>query len=249
MRALDNRGVRVAFCKPIGQPLAKSSGPERSTHFVRATTSLRPALPISLEDAERLISSERTDELMERVMRDFHESASDADVVVVEGLAHSSDMPLGATLNVQLVKTLSAQVILAGSLAGLSMEEFDERLEVSGSQYGGLEGGAVIGCIINHVPNPQKLPLAGLRDSLAAKSRVLERGGFHLIGAIPLNPDLTACRTIDIARHLARKCCTKARSRPAGQRKFPSLHAPCQICCTRFRRGLFWSHRSIAVMS
>ena len=165
VRALDNRGVRVAFCKPIGQPAAKATGPERSTHFIRATTSLRPALPISLEEAERLISSERTDELLERVMRDFHESASDADVVVVEGLAHSSDMPLGATLNVQLVKTLSAQVILTGSLAGLSMEEFDERLEVSGSQYGGLEGGAVIGCIINHVPDSQKLSLAELRDS------------------------------------------------------------------------------------
>ena len=38
VRALDNRGVRVAFCKPIGQPLAKSTGPERSTHFIRATT-------------------------------------------------------------------------------------------------------------------------------------------------------------------------------------------------------------------
>jgi phosphate acetyltransferase len=205
VRALDNRGVRVAFCKPIGQPSAKTKGPERSTHFIRATTSLRPALPISLEEAERLISSDRTDELLERVMRDFHASASDADVVVVEGLAHSSDMPLGAALNVQLVKTLSAQVILTGSLAGLSMEEFDERLEVSGSQYGGLEGGAVIGCIINHVPDPQKLSLAALRDDLAAKSRLLERGGFHLIGAIPSNPELTACRTIDIARHLGAK--------------------------------------------
>jgi phosphate acetyltransferase len=202
VRALDNRGVRVAFCKPIGQPIAKATGPERSTHFIRATTSLRPALPISLEEAERLISSDRTDELLERVMRDFHESASDADVVVVEGLAHSSDMPLGAALNVQLVKTLSAQVILTGSLSGLSIEEFDERLEVSGSQYGGLEGGAVIGCIINHVPDSQKLSLAALRDALAAKSRVIERGGFHLIGAIPSNPELTACRTIDIARHL-----------------------------------------------
>jgi phosphate acetyltransferase len=205
VRALDNRGVRVAFCKPIGQPAAKAKGPERSTHFIRATTSLRPALPISLEEAERLISSERTDELLERVMRDFHASASDADVVVVEGLAHSGDMPLGATLNVQLVKTLSAQVILIGSLAGLSMQEFDERLEVSGSQYGGLEGGAVIGCIINHVPDSQKLSLAALRDELAAKSRLLERGGFHLIGAIPSNPELTACRTIDIARHLDAK--------------------------------------------
>jgi phosphate acetyltransferase len=202
LRALDNRGVRVAFCKPIGQPLGKATGPERSTHFIRATTSLRPALPISLEEAERLISSERSDELMERVMRDFHESASDADVVVVEGLAHSTEMPLGATLNVQLVRTLSAQVILAGSLAGSTMEEFDERLEIAASQYGGLEGGAVIGCIINRVPDPYKLSLTALRDDLASKSRVLERGGFHLIGAIPQNPELTACRTIDIARHL-----------------------------------------------
>ena len=202
VHALDNRGVRVAFCKPIGQPLAKATGPERSTHFIRATTSLRPALPISLEEAERLISSDRSDELMERIMRDFHESASDADVVVVEGLAHSTDMPLGATLNVQLVRTLSAQVILAGSLAESSMEEFDERLEVTASQYGGLEGGTVIGCIINRVPDPDKLSLSALRDDLASKSRVLERGGFHLIGAIPQNPELTACRAIDIARHL-----------------------------------------------
>ena len=202
VHALDNRGVRVAFCKPIGQPLAKATGPERSTHFIRATTSLRPALPISLEEAERLISSDRSDELMERVMRDFHESASDADVVIVEGLAHSTDMPLGATLNVQLVRTLSAQVILAGSLAESSMEEFDERLEVAASQYGGLEGGAVIGCIINRVPDPDKLSLSALRDDLASRSRVLERGGFHLIGAIPQNPELTACRAIDIARHL-----------------------------------------------
>ena len=202
VRALDNRGVRVAFCKPIGQPAAHTTGPERSTHFVRATTSLRPPLPISLDEAERLISSDRTDELMERVMRDFHESSANADVVVVEGLAHSSDMPIGAALNVQLVRTLSAQVILAGSLAGLSIEEFDERLEVVATQYGGLNSGTIIGCIINHVPDPQKLPLDGLRDSLAAKSRLLERGSFHLIGAIPPNPDLTACRAIDIARHL-----------------------------------------------
>jgi phosphate acetyltransferase len=155
-----------------------------------------------LEEAERLISSDRTDELMERVMRDFHESSANADVVVVEGLAHSSDMPFGAALNVQLVRTLSAQVILAGSLAGLSIEEFEERLEVAATQYGGLDSGTIIGCIINHVPDPQKLPLAALRDSLAAKSRLLERGSFHLIGAIPQNPELTACRAIDIARHL-----------------------------------------------
>ena len=204
VRALDNRGVRVAFCKPIGQPVARGTGPERSTHFIRATTSLRPALPISLDEAERLISSDRTDELMERVMRDFHESASDADVVIVEGLAQISDMPLGATLNVQLVRTLSAQVILIGSLAGLSIEEFDERLEVVGSQYGGLRAAlsSDASSITSWIRRSLISPSCVL---LGAEEPLLERGGFHLIGAIPQNPELTACRAIDIARHLEAK--------------------------------------------
>ena len=46
VRALDARGVRVAFFKPIGQTFNGDSGPERSTHFIRSTTQLRPADPI-----------------------------------------------------------------------------------------------------------------------------------------------------------------------------------------------------------
>ena len=74
---------------------------------------------------------------------------------MVEGLAHSSDAPIGAALNVQLARTLSAQVILAGSLAGLSNEEFEERLEVASTQCEGLESSTIIGFIINHGPTHQ----------------------------------------------------------------------------------------------
>ena len=42
VRALDVRGVRVAFCKPIGQSFHHDDGPERSTHFIRSTTQLTP---------------------------------------------------------------------------------------------------------------------------------------------------------------------------------------------------------------
>ena len=38
--ALDRRGVRVAFFKPISQLADDASGLERSTHFIRATTTL-----------------------------------------------------------------------------------------------------------------------------------------------------------------------------------------------------------------
>jgi len=202
VRALDTRGVRVAFCKPIGQPSDHDSGPERSTHFIQATTALRPALPVSLEEAEQLVSAGRKDELLERVVRDFHLSAGDADVVVVEGLVHSSEFPAGAALNVDLVRTLSADVILGGSLAGLTMEEFDTRLEFTAQQFRGIDHGPVIGCLINHVPDPDRLSLDALISSLSKQSRLLGKAGFHLIGAIPENPLLTHCRVIDIARHL-----------------------------------------------
>jgi len=36
--ALDRRGVRVAFFKPIAQASEGDSGPERSTLFIRKTT-------------------------------------------------------------------------------------------------------------------------------------------------------------------------------------------------------------------
>ncbi len=198
VRALDNRGVKVAFFKPIGQTAGNDSGPERSTHFIRAVTPLRPAVPISLDDAERLIATDRNDELMERVIRDFEASAGDADVVVVEGLVHSHEMPGGASLNLHLVRALSAEVLLVGSLAGHTMPEFDDRIDFAAQEF----GGGIIGCIVNRVPNPDRLPLAELSARLVSQSRLLGRGRQHLVGAIPENPDLTACRTIDIARHL-----------------------------------------------
>ena len=61
VRALDNRGTRVAFFKPIAQPVGNDTGPERSTHFIRHTSSLKPTTPISFEEASRLILARHGD--------------------------------------------------------------------------------------------------------------------------------------------------------------------------------------------
>ena len=132
VRALDNRGTRVAFFKPIAQPGPHDVGPERSTHFIRHTSPLTPTIPLSLEETSRLILARRTDELFEYVLRDFHASAGDADVVVVEGLAHTLDPHGEGNLNRELVRTLSAEVILVGSLGGTPIAEF-ESSSASGS--------------------------------------------------------------------------------------------------------------------
>lgn len=204
VHALDKRGIRVAFFKPVGQALARDTGPERSTHFVASTTLLRPVTPIPLEQAERLISARRTDELLERVIGDFTTSAGDADVVIVEGLVHTPESPIEDELNLQLMKALSAEVIIVGALRTGRVDEFEARIAVTAERYG-LAKGRVIGCIVNRVMNDSGLSAPMLRQQLASSIGLVGRHGFHLIGAIPENSELSACRTADVAHQLGAK--------------------------------------------
>jgi phosphate acetyltransferase len=199
VRALDNRGVRVAFFKPIGQHAADDSGPERSTYFVRHTSNLTPATSLPVEEAEKLIAQGRTDQLLDHVMRGYHTTAKDADVVVVEGLIDSQETTGEGELNRELVRTLSAEVIVVASPGSGSLEELEARVDWTASRYGGFQPGKVIATIVNRVPT------AGERISQYPGARPmlrLSRPDFNVIGAIPENPELLACRTVDLARHL-----------------------------------------------
>jgi phosphate acetyltransferase len=202
VRALDNRGTRVAFFKPIAQPSGNDTGPERSTHFIRHTSSLKPTTPIPLEEAARMILARRNDELFEHVLRDFHASAGDADVVVVEGLAHTFDALDEGSLNRELVRTLSAEVILVGSLGSSPLADFESHLEIAARQYGGFGPGRVIGCFVNRVPMRDSRARTSNLPELRSGRVVLSKPELNPIGLIPENPELAACRTIDIARQL-----------------------------------------------
>lgn len=204
-RALDNRGVRVAFFKPIGQHATNDGGPERSTYFVRRTSPLSPTAPIPLADAERLIAAGRMDDLLERVMRDFHASRGDADVVVVEGLVDAPQTSGEVELNRELVRTLGAEVIVIGALKDTPPEEFEARMELTASRYGGFGTRRVIGSIINRVPHAEGRQRTSLYGELTRERGLLSRPHFNVLGNIPDNPELQACRTIDIARHLGAK--------------------------------------------
>jgi len=52
VEALDRRGVRVAFYKPINENVGECPEPERSTHFLRAITTLAPVDPLPLPHHE-----------------------------------------------------------------------------------------------------------------------------------------------------------------------------------------------------
>lgn len=208
VRALDARGVRVAFFKPIGQTFNGDSGPERSTHFIRSTTQLRPADPIPQHEAARLISAGDEEQLMEQVVARYHESCRDADIVVVEGMVHTQEWPTAANINASLAQTLSAHIILAGILRGdgdADFANFESRMELSIREFGGLKGSHILGCVINHTPESLGGGLEEIRIAVRNRCPLFDRVGFPIIGAVPESSDLAAPRTVDIARHLNAK--------------------------------------------
>ena len=201
VNALDQRGVRVAFFKPIAQASEGDSTPELSTHFIRATTTLRPAAPIPLATVTKAISEQGMDQLMGRVIAAYGESTASADVVVVEGLLPlEGDLYLGVVNN-ELVKTLNAQVILVASRAGKTTDQLDDQIEYAASTFGGLE--KILGVIINRYPVGKSQTAKYLIDHLLSESRLFSRRQLELIGIVPESPELTYCRTIDIQRHLS----------------------------------------------
>ncbi|MBV9875044.1 MAG: phosphate acetyltransferase [Verrucomicrobia bacterium] len=194
--ALDRRGVRVSFYKPISEDSSDQSRPERSVHFLRATTSLVPPDPLPLAEAKKLVSSGRLDELLGKVVGTFEKSTENVDIAIVEGLLPSSDDPYRGTLNHELVKTLSAQIILVVGMAERSIIDLDEQLEYAAKAYGGLDN--IVGLIVNRCPVEHSTEVLNhLRDS-----RLFRRRDCHLIGVIPHNESLTLFRAIDVQRHL-----------------------------------------------
>jgi phosphate acetyltransferase len=201
VNALDRKGVRVGFFKPIAQETEGDSGPERSTHFIRATTTLQPADPIPLAIATNTISERGMDELMSQVIGAYGASTASADLVVVEGLLPAlSDSYLGV-VNHGLVATLNAEVILVASQAHKSIEQLDDQIEYAAKTFGGVE--KILGVIINRYPVKKPPTADNLIERVRSESKLFQRRQLELISVIPEDRDLTFCRTVDIQRHLS----------------------------------------------
>ncbi len=85
LHALDQQGLRVAFCKPVGQPGETSgtiaettavttaestseSGPEHTVELIRRYANLQPPPPLPCSQALAWLAAEQTDLLTEQWM-------------------------------------------------------------------------------------------------------------------------------------------------------------------------------------
>ncbi|MHA7879406.1 MAG: phosphate acetyltransferase [Saccharospirillum sp.] len=216
VRALQQLGVKVAFCKPIAQRYSEDTGPERSTHLINATLGLQPAEPMGLAWAQQQLAENQTDALMEEVIQLCQQSAQDAEVVVVEGLVPNADESYIGKLNVNMARALDADIILVAAQNNDSIGQLNERIQMSASLYGGVHNPRLLGCIINKVgaPDPdtqQMLTEESRQGSFSDPSRhqalleklpVVDDARFRCLGTIGWDPALMAPRMSDICAHL-----------------------------------------------
>ncbi len=156
VHALDRRGVRVGFCKPIAQPHAGDTGPERSGRLVELVAGFAPPASLSAAEAADLFGHGGRERLYEEVVARFEAAAQRADVVVVEGLVPAPELPYAAALNAGIASSLDAQVVLVAAPGGLpgGTTGLTEALELTSQNFGGAGEGRVLGYILNQVGAP-----------------------------------------------------------------------------------------------
>ncbi|MCF6314182.1 MAG: phosphate acetyltransferase [Verrucomicrobiales bacterium] len=230
-RALDRRGIKVGFCKPISQNATSNDGIDPSIHFVRSSSAFSPPDPIPLEQAEQYLRDDRMQDLMELVVSKVNDASEDLNVLVVEGLLPTHEHTFPNRINSAIVTALSAEVIIVHAVEKDSILATEEKIKTTATLYGGIKNPAIIGCILNKVEtqtrstgfqDPSSLMLADstpppasshssydqeeltrLCENFRKDGKLFKSGQFDLIGFIPWNRNLLSYRMSDVAQHLA----------------------------------------------
>src|ERR1035438_9436080 len=216
LRALDRRGVQVAFVKPVAQP-RPDSGPDRSTALVTATTALHPPDPLSSAEVEHQLGTGGLDAVLEQIVAAWKPVYDRSDVVVVEGLSPRPTKMYVSELNQALAAALDAEVVLVGSwpaadpgggedradrvavprrdpVAG-TVEGLAETLAVTAGGYLAGENARVVGCVVNGLPETDPSAATQLGEALGQR-------GLRPIGLVLRRPELTWLRVCDLVREL-----------------------------------------------
>ena len=161
LRALDRRGVNVAFVKPVAQPRA-DGGPDRSAALVTAVTASRPPEPMTTAELEQQLGEGELDVVLDKIVAAWAPIYERSDVVVVEGLRAGPSALYASSLNQALARALDADVLLADVWpADGDAERLAEQLAIAAGGYVSGEQARVVGCVVHGLPGADAAAAGG----------------------------------------------------------------------------------------
>ena len=151
VRALEQKTVKVNFFKPIAQPRAGETGPEKSTQIVTQGSPINPPTPFALDYAEQMIGDGKGDDLLEEIVERFQSKINDDEVAIIEGMVSTRRQPYAGRINSEIAQTLGADIVFVLTPGNYSITQIEDRLEIAAGNYGGIDHPRVLGCIFNKV--------------------------------------------------------------------------------------------------
>lgn len=215
IRAMEQQGIHLSVFRPIIQPRASNDSGDQTATIIRGHSTIPTAEPLRMSYVEGLLGTNQQDVLMEELVARYHESAKEAEVVLIEGLIPTRKHQLANALNFTIAKTLNAEIVFVLALGNDSPTQLTERIELARSSFGGSKNKNITGVIINKFSAPVdeqgriRPDLSEIfNDSTKASitnsdpRQLFDNSPLPVLGCIPWSFDLIATRAIDMARHL-----------------------------------------------
>ena len=214
--AMDRQGIKVHFFKPIAENQTGASEEDRTVALLQGGCEQPIGKPLSMREAEHLVSSGRGDELLEEIVARYEQSRpAGSEVVLIEGVIPTANQPYATRINKEIAKALDAQVVLVAAPAADSVESFEDHIEITAAAYGGVKNKRLIGCLLNKLgapldnngqSQPELTDYTGSRQSLTAEEigeqSTIFGKHFPVLGEIPWRDGINAPRISDVAAHM-----------------------------------------------
>ncbi|SDG74883.1 phosphotransacetylase [Vibrio xiamenensis] len=215
LRAMERKGVKVSFYKPVSQPRSGGDQPDLTSTIVAANSTIKIGEPMPMSVVDNLISSDKMDELLETVVERYNQVNKESEVTLIEGLVPTRKHPFANSVNAEIAATLGAEIVLVATPGTDNPSQLKERIEVACSNFGGTKNKKISGVIINKLNAPvddagrTRPDLSEIFDDAdSAKKNQLEvmqifnSSPIRVLGCVPWSIDLIATRAIDMAKHL-----------------------------------------------
>ena len=199
VRALQLTGVRVGFVNPIMQPEARPGDLGLAAHFARTLCGTPAPEPISSEHAAEMVRSGQLGGLMEEVVSMVEKVQADCDVVVVEGLIPDVDFQIATRLNIEIIRSLGADLIPVLAGGNHDAAALAEKAAAAAEQYGDDGRRPIAGLLINRCATPALAAALTETGALTLKGHATP---VPILAAVPNALHLLAPRLIDIADDL-----------------------------------------------
>jgi phosphate acetyltransferase len=215
LRAMERKGVNVSFYKPIAQPRHGGDQPDLTSTIVGNSSDMQVGQPLPMSEAENLYGSEKVDVLLETIVERYNQVNKNAEVTLIEGLVPTRKHPFANAVNVEIAKTLGAEIVFVATPGTDNPSQLKERIEVACTNYGGTKNKNISGVIINKLNAPvdeagrTRPDLSEIFDDADTAHQanlevmqIFNTSPIRVLGCVPWKIDLIATRAIDMAKHL-----------------------------------------------